>query len=113
MARLIRSFFQSVGLIQRGKVEEKLDTELSRVITALEEHPDDIASGSVTLTVTVKKMADRYEVVPKVDTKLPKEKPFNGAAFWVVDGALSVEHPSQADMFGPRDSFPVRQSETA
>ncbi len=102
--RIIRSLFQFVGLMHRGKVEEKCNAELRRLIEALEQHPDEKASGSITITLTVTKLGDRLDHQPKIETKLPKEKGFGSVTSWTSDGGLSLEHPSQSDMFGPRDT---------
>lgn len=112
MARLIRNFLQLAGLMHRGKVEQKLNSELARLINAVEEHPDEKASGQVGIFLTVTKLGDRYDIKPSVQTKLPKEKDFTGSTFWVIDGALSLEHPDQADMFNPR-AVPASDRETA
>ncbi|VTZ24052.1 hypothetical protein MPC1_16100002 [Methylocella tundrae] len=45
----------------------------------------------------------RLEIKPSIKSKLPEEKAFSGTPFWTHEGALSVQHPSQIDMFaGPR-----------
>lgn len=102
--RLIRSFFQAAGLMHRGKVDERLNAEMGKLLEAIEQHPDEKVSGTLTLSVTVTKVGDRLSVLPKVENKLPKEKGFSETTFWLVDGALSLEHPDQADMFTPRDA---------
>lgn len=107
--RVIRSFLQAIGLLHRGRVEEKLNSELARLIESVEQHPEEKASGSITLTLTVTKLADRIDVKPKVETKLPKDKDFPSSTFWPLEGGLSLEHPSQGDMFGPRDAAARRE----
>ena len=104
MARIIRKIVEAVGLMHRGRFEEKCDAEFGRLLEALEQHPEDKASGTLTITITVTKLGDRLDLTPKVEAKLPKDKPFSGATFWPLEGGLSVEHPSQADMFGPRET---------
>lgn len=101
--RVIRNFLQAIGIMHRGRVEEKLNTELARLIEAVENHPEEKASGTIVLTVTVTKLADRLDIKPKVETKLPKDKDFPSATFWPLEGGLSLEHPSQTDMFAPRE----------
>lgn len=112
MAHLIRDFLKAVGLMHRGKVKEKLDAELAKVLDAVDQHPEEAASGTVLLSVTVRKMGDRLDLLPKIETKLPKDKAFGPAAFWLVDGALSLQHPDQDDMFAPREVRP-RESDFA
>lgn len=101
--RVIRGFLQAVGLLSRGKLEKRLNEELARVIETLEQHPEEKAQASLTLEVEFTKLADRIDLKPVVKVKLPKEKGFPATTFWPVGNALSVEHPSQTDMFaGPR-----------
>lgn len=103
-ARIIRSLFQSLGLMHKGKFEQRCDSELERVLQALDQHPDEKASATITIQVVVTKLGDRLDITPKVEAKLPKEKGFTGAIFWPLEGGLSVQHPSQADMFAPREA---------
>ena len=53
--------------------------------------------------------------VAGVKSKLPEDKAFSETPFWTLDGGLSVQHPSQTDMFaGPRDAAErPRNQETA
>lgn len=103
MSRIIRSFTQALGILARGRLEEKLNTEMERTIHALEEHADEKAKATITLTLTLTKLSDRLDIRPEVKVKLPEEKGIASTTFWPLEGGLSVEHPSQADMFaGPR-----------
>ncbi|UOK70163.1 hypothetical protein [Ancylobacter polymorphus] len=98
--RIIRSLFQALGLSNRGRFEEKANAEMQRLIDALQEHPDEKAKGTLTLTIEFVKLGDRMDMKPQVKAKLPEEKGFTSTPFWVVEGGLSVQHPSQSDMFG-------------
>ncbi|MBB3771564.1 hypothetical protein FHS55_002163 [Angulomicrobium tetraedrale] len=98
--RIIRSAFQALGLSNRGRFEEKVNAEMQRVIEALEQHPEEKAKGTLTLTVNFTKLGDRIDMKPAVKAKLPEEKDFTSTPFWIVEGGLSVQHPSQSDMFG-------------
>jgi len=98
--RIIRSVFQALGLSNRGRFEEKANAEMQRLIEALQEHPEEKAKGSLTLTIDFVKLGDRIDMKPSVKAKLPEEKGFQSTPFWVVEGGLSVQHPSQTDMFG-------------
>jgi len=98
--RIIRSVFQALGLSNRGRFEEKANAEMQRLIEALQEHPEEKAKGSLTLTIDFVKLGDRIDMKPSVKAKLPEEKGFTSTPFWVVEGGLSVQHPSQSDMFG-------------
>lgn len=97
---IIHSLFQALGLSNKGRFQEKVDAELRAVIQALEEHPEEKAKGSLTLTIDFVKLGDRIDMKPQVKAKLPDEKGFTSTPFWIVEGGLSVQHPSQVDMFG-------------
>ena len=104
-SRIIRSFTQALGLLARGRFEQRCNDDLSRAIQALEEHPEDKAKATVTVTLELTKLADRIDIKPTSKVKLPEEKGHPSTAFWPMEGGLSVQHPSQADMFaGPRDA---------
>jgi hypothetical protein len=81
-------------------------------IASLENQPTEKGSATITLTVTLNFESGRLDIKPSVKSKLPEEKSFAGTPFWSHDGGLSTQHPSQADMFGPRDAE-ERQRETA
>ncbi|GGF56453.1 hypothetical protein GCM10007301_15130 [Azorhizobium oxalatiphilum] len=102
--RIINDLLQTVGLIDRGRVQEKLNDEMGRLLEALQQHPEEKISGTITLTLKFTKLSDRMDVAPEVKTVLPKEKALRSATFWPAEGGLSVQHPSQHDMFGPRDA---------
>jgi len=103
MSRIIRSFTQALGILARGRVEEKCNEAMETAIRALEIHPEEKAKATITLTITLTKLADRLDIKPEVKVKLPEEKGIPSTTFWPLEGGLSVEHPSQSDMFaGPR-----------
>lgn len=101
--RLIRSTMTTLGLLNRGRFVERCDEHLTEAIAALEALPDGKGTATVTITLKVVQDGDRQTISPSVKSKLPEEKDFPGTVFWVVDGALSLQHPSQIDMF-PRDA---------
>ena len=111
--RIIRSLFQALGLANRTRFEEKCNSEMQRVIEALQEHPEEKAKGTVTITVTFTKLADRIDMKPDVKAKLPEEKGFPSTTFWPVEGGLSVQHPSQTDMFGGPSAVGERSRDPA
>lgn len=103
--RLIRSFNDALTINSRGRFRDKVDAELLRVIEALEAHPDDRAKAQLTVVFDMTYLNGRLDIKPSVRAKLPEDKGFPATPFWIVDGALSLEHPSQTDMFdGPRDA---------
>lgn len=111
MSRIIRSYVQALGLLGRGRFEEKCNSGLESAIRALEEHPDDKATATITVTFKLTKLADRLDIKPDLKVKMPEEKGIPSTTFWPLEGGLSVEHPSQSDMFaGPR---PARERDDA
>jgi len=94
-----------IGLLNRGRFEEKLDEHLNTSIQTLEALPGEKGTATITLTITLNYESGRLDVKPAVKSKLPEEKAFSGTPFWSYEGGLSVQHPSQIDMFaGPRDA---------
>lgn len=110
--RILRSLFQTLGLVARGRFEEKLNAEMARAIEALEQHPDDKCEAVITIKVKVTKLADRIDIKPAVELKLPAEKGFPATTFWPAEGGLSVQHPSQVDMFGGPAAVEPRREAT-
>lgn len=103
-SHVIYRMFQALSLSNKGRVEDKINAEMKRLIDALEEHPEEKAKGTLTITVDFVKIGERIDMKPSVKAKLPDEKGFTSTPFWIVEGGLSVQHPSQSDMFaGPRE----------
>jgi len=102
--RIIRSFAETLGLLSRGRFVEKCDDQLARVMEALDACPDEKGKASLTVTFDFAFVQGRVDVKPTVKAKLPEEKGFSATPFWSIDHGLSVEHPSQMDMFGPREA---------
>lgn len=112
--RPIRSVTEILGLLSRGRFAERLDEELEKCIAALENLPEEKGSASIEITLALNFQNGRLDIRPKVNGKLPKEKAFSDTPFWTLDGALSVQHPSQIDMFaGPREAGDRRERDTA
>jgi hypothetical protein len=112
MARNIRNFDQLIGLLNRGRFAEKCDEELERVMAALKEMPKEKGKAKITVEITVACDSGRIDVTPVVKSKLPETGTFSATPFWEADGALSVEHPNQKDMFaGPRTASTAQTEE--
>ncbi len=99
MIRTIRKTEEVLGLLSRGHFAEKCDEHLTTAITALEALPTGKGTATITITLTLAVDGERLDVKPAVKSKLPEEKAFAPTPFWVHDGGLSTQHPSQADMF--------------
>lgn len=96
----IRSFTQLVGLLSKGRFSERLDEELQAAIASLEGASDGKGKATLTVAIEIAYQDGRIDVKPTVKAKLPEEKAFGTTPFWTHEGALSVQHPSQIDMFG-------------
>ncbi len=102
---LIRRFVGMLELLNRGRFIEKCDDHLEEALNVLGALPSE--KGTVTITITLQIAFDsgRVEIKPAIKSKLPEEKAFSGTPFWTHEGALSVQHPSQIDLFaGPREA---------
>lgn len=110
--RPIRSFVAMLGLLNRGRFVEKCDEHLAKAMAELEALPNEKGTATITLGITINFESGRLDIKPSVKSKLPEEKGFNGTPFWAVDGALSVQHPSQTDMF-LRDTSDQRERDFA
>jgi hypothetical protein len=97
--RPIRRFADMLGLLNRGKFVEKCDEHLAEALTTLEALPGEKGTATLDVKITITFESGRLDIKPSVKSKLPEEKAFSGTPFWAVDGALSVQHPSQTDMF--------------
>jgi len=103
--RPIRKFDGLLGTVNRGRFAEKCDEHLTHALEVLEAMPDEKGSATITVTLTLNYDSGRIDVKPAVKSKLPEEKAFSPTPFWAFEGGLSVQHPSQMDMFGgPRDA---------
>jgi hypothetical protein len=104
MTRPIRKFTEMLGLLSRGRFEERLDDELAAAIESLEQQPNDQGTAKINVEITLKFQNGRLDVKPNVKSKLPEGQGFTETPFWTHEGALSVQHPSQLDMLAPRDT---------
>ncbi|MBY6239847.1 hypothetical protein [Methylosinus sp. Sm6] len=107
MMRLIDSYPEIMGIFGREDVNGKLNELLREALEAIEDAPGDKAKASVTLDIAFARDGDRVTIVPAVKSKLPPQAGFRGTTCWLVEGKISLQHPSQIDMFsGPREVAP-------
>jgi hypothetical protein len=99
MSRVLRSFREMLGLLSRGDFNRHLDEKLSEALEALEASPSDKCKAEITVKVVFDYELGRIDIKPEVKVKLPDTAKFMKTPFWTIDGALSVEHPNQIDMF--------------
>lgn len=110
-ARLIRRFTEILGLVDRT-FEPKCDAAVRELVEALDELPTEKGKGSITVTLDFDFEKGLFNVTPSVKTKLPEGRKFGRTPFWSHEGALSTQHPSQIDMFAPRQVDVKPQTET-
>jgi hypothetical protein len=99
MSRVLRTFREMLGLLSRGDFSRHLDEKLNEAILALEECPADKCKAEITVKVTLDYELGRIDIKAEAKSKLPETAKFMKTPFWTIDGQLSVEHPSQIDMF--------------
>jgi len=105
MSRPIRNFVEMLGLLNRGKFVDKCNEHLTTALETLEALPNEKGTATVTIAVTINYDSGRLDIKPAIKSKLPEEKAFSSTPFWAYEGGLSVQHPSQMDIFGgPRDA---------
>ncbi len=103
--RPIRRFSEMLAILNRGRFEEKLDELLTKTCETLENLPEQSGKAVVNMTFTLTYSEGRYGIKPAVKLKLPEDKAFSETPFFAAEGGLSLQHPSQTDMFaGPRDA---------
>lgn len=101
--RIIRDFRTVIELCARGRLVERLDEKLGAVLDALADSVDEKASASLSLTLDLQRVGDRIDIKPKVAFKPPPDKAVPATPLFFAEGGLSLQHPSQVDMFaGPR-----------
>jgi hypothetical protein len=109
--KIIRSLLDVFPILSRGRFVEKCNEHLVHAIETLEALPAEKGTASIDIKLTINFDSGRVDIVPSVKSKLPEEKGFAATALWTHDGGLSVQHPSQFDMFaGPREATPAREA---
>lgn len=98
-ARPIRKFTEMLGLLDRGNFERACDEALADAFGALEALPKEQGTAKITVEITVAYDSGRIDIQPVIKSKLPEGQAFGRTPFWMLDGALSTQHPNQSDMF--------------
>ena len=102
-AKPIRDLLEYLKIIHRGRFAERCADHLETAIREVESSSDDTAKATITISFAIQKVGEKIDMTANVASKLPPEKPFKSDTAWFVDGAISLQHPSQHDMFaGPR-----------
>lgn len=112
--KTIRSLLDVFPILSRGRFVEKCNEHLAHAIETLEALPTEKGTATIDIKLAINCDSGRVDILPSIKSKLPEEKGFAPTALWIYEGGLSVQHPSQFDMFaGPRDAAPGRNRETA
>lgn len=104
----IRDSSTIIGTLEQGEAVQKLSREITETLMDLKEQTGDRPGvkikGSVTLKINIEVKDGTAILSAEVSSKRPKPVP-GTTFFWVLDdGSLSMDHPSQTDMFGgPRE----------
>ncbi len=103
--RAIHKLDQLIGLLSRGRFAERCDEHLADALAALTELPSEKGKAEINIKITISYDSGRIDITPVVKSKLPEGKAFSATPFWEFENGLSVQHPNQHDMFGPRDAL--------
>ena len=101
--RPFRRLVDVLSILSKGRFVEKCDEHFVKAIEHLQAQR---GGGTATLTLTLTIKLDdegRADLVPAIKSKLPEEKGFQSTPLWALDGGLSAQHPSQFDIFTPRE----------
>ncbi len=105
MSRVIRDFRTVLDIVARGRLTEKADSQLVSLLEAMEASLDETAKGQLQVTLSFQRIGEKIDISGAVKMTPPPEKKLPPSTLFVVEGGLSVQHPSQTDMFsGPRDA---------
>lgn len=113
MSRVLRTFREMIGLLSRGDFSRHLDEKMHEAIEALEACPADKCKAEITVKIVFEYELGRIDVKGEAKSKLPDTAKFMKTPFWSIDGALSVEHPNQIDMFPARAARTEPEDEAA
>ena len=103
MSRLPHDFLQTTALLNRGRFVERVNAEVSKLLESLEGMPDATGAGSLTLAFKFQSIGGEIKLSATVKSSLPQLPALSPTTFWLIDGELSVDHPTQRDLFeGPR-----------
>lgn len=102
--RVIRDIQTILPLLARGRALEKINEKLGDALEALDTS-ETKAKATLTLTLDLTREDERVGLRAAIKLKLPEEKGLPETILFAADGGLSLQHPSQLDMFaGPRDA---------
>lgn len=101
-ARLIRRFSEILGLIDRGRFETSLNDAMREAVEAIRAQPGEKGKANIKIELEIAAQGEMMQIKPKLVVKLPEGSGYTPLVLWDYEGAFSVQHPSQIDMFQPR-----------
>lgn len=100
--RLIRRFSEILSLIARGQFEASLNDAMREAVEAIRAQPNEKGKANIKIELEIAAQGDMMQIKPKLVVKLPEGESYQPLVLWDYEGAFSVQHPSQIDMFQPR-----------
>jgi hypothetical protein len=97
--RLVRRFVEILGLIARGDFERSLDDGMRKAVEAIRAQPGEKGKAMINISIEIAAQGEMMQVKPKLTMKLPEGDVFTPLVLWDHEGAFSLQHPSQIDMF--------------
>lgn len=91
-------------MIDRGKLEASANEAIREALETLAAQPGSKGKATVTVSIEIGYDKGLVNIKPKLTAKLPEGDVFTPLVLWEHDGALSAQHPSQIDMFQPREA---------
>jgi hypothetical protein len=100
--RLVRRFTEVLGLIARGEFVQSCDEAMRNAVEAIRAQPGEKGKAHISIDIEIAAQGEMMQVKPKLKVKLPEGDVFTPLVLWDHEGAFSLQHPSQIDMFQPR-----------
>ena len=104
--KVLRQATDIIARVERGDLNHDLTNEIEHVLKELADRapPKGKIKGQVKLTLNFTVDGSSVEFEAGIESKLPKKARRSEMYFVTQDGALSLEHPQQTDIFdGPRE----------
>lgn len=102
--RLIRRFSEILGLIDRGRFETSLNDAMREAIEAIRAQPGEKGKASIKIEMEIAAQGEMMQIKPKLVVKLPEGASYTPLVLWDYEGSFTAQHPSQIDMFAPRQA---------
>lgn len=98
-ARPIGRLTELLQMLDRGEFDRACNDALAQAIAHLESLPKGQGTAKIMIELSIAYQDGRVDLQPILKSKLPEGQAFGRTPMWVHEGALSVQHPNQVDMF--------------